>query len=126
MSFNPKYNWLRWMAVLPGAALAGCLAYLSVYHPQCFVFGETCLYSRYIVPCQASTALGIFFICCGTEISPCFKQYTCLVLVFLALLSAGIEMFIDMKEGDLLAFAKEAAAAVGVLIGYGISPFRER
>ncbi|MBN9385865.1 MAG: hypothetical protein J0H74_34235 [Chitinophagaceae bacterium] len=119
MSFNPNYNWLRWVGVLPGAVLGSGLIYLLIYYPQCFVFGEHSLYGTYIVPYQSSIASGIAFTYCGTAIAPSLKKPTSIALVVLALLLVGIGMVENLKEQEYADFAKEMAAAVGVLLGYG-------
>jgi hypothetical protein len=121
MSFNPKYNWLRWIAVLPAAFLASVISYLLVYYVQRFFSDANSGYVTYWVPCESAAFSGGAMVYYGAWVAPTYKKTTALILLILSSVVMGAGIFITVVQKEYLMMAKDICSLIGSGIGYGIA-----
>ncbi len=111
-------NILRWLAVLPCAAIGTTVIYLIVSYSQLFYADENSKYAIYVIPVTASLASGVAVIYSGVWSAPTYKKQTALILLVLSCLLMGYGIFRALSESKYLDFTKDIASVVGVVIGY--------
>ena len=111
-------NILRWLAVLPCAAIGTTIVYLIVNYSQLFYADENSKYAIYVIPVTASLASGVALIYSGAWSAPSHKKQTALILLVLSCLIMGYGIVRTLSESRYLDFAKDIASVVGVVIGY--------
>jgi hypothetical protein len=112
---------LRWIAVLPAAIIASCIAYLFVNYSQLFFVDEASKYAIYVVPVSSSFASGIALIHGGAWVAPSFKKQTALVLLIICCLVMVVGIYTTLRESRYLDFAKDIASIIGAFFGFTTS-----
>lgn len=111
-------NILRWLAVLPCAAIGTTVVYLIVNYSQLFYADENSKYAIYVIPVTASLASGIAIIYSGVWSAPSYKKQTALILLVLSCLLMGYGIVRTLSESRYLDFTRDIACVVGLVIGY--------
>jgi hypothetical protein len=93
-----KYNWLRWVGVLPLSIGAYALSLLVVGLMEWFNHTEDkwslWYWVQIIVPIIANAVGGYYYIIAGTSLAPKFKKQTGLILLIILVLFAGVAIFL--------------------------------
>lgn len=120
MLYNPKLNWLRWIAVLPAALLASVIAYLFVFYTQRFFMDANSGYAIYVLPCESAAFSGGALVYYGAWVAPTYKKTTALVLLILSAVIMGAGIFMTIIQREYLMMAKDISCLLGAIIGYAI------
>ena len=114
--------WLRWLAVLPGALIAGFLATFPLHWLLYFTLakGET-ISGVNIRPIEYAIypfVIAIVFILVGAEIAPMYKFRTAIILAILYIISVIGVFFLGPKYGVYPFFeARSIGPVIGLLLG---------
>lgn len=111
-------NILRWVAVLPCAAIGTIIVYLFAEYSLLFFADENSKYAIYVIPVISAFTSGVAIIYSGVWAAPAYKKQTALILLVLSCLLMGFGLINTFIESRYLDFAKDIAAIVGVVIGY--------
>ena len=109
---------LRWVAVLPCAAIGTSIVYLIVNYSQLFYADENSKYAIYVIPVTASVASGVAVIYSGVWVAPSYKKQSTLILLVITCLLMGYGIFVTLNESRNLDFARNIATVVGAIIGF--------
>ena len=112
---------LRWIAVLPSAALSSQIVYLFIDYAQSFYADETSKYVIYVLPIISSLGSGVSLISAAVWTAPNYKKQTNFVILILVCLVMGFGIFMKLIEREYLEFSKDIAAVIGTIIGYFVS-----
>lgn len=123
--------WLRWIAVLPGALIAGILSTFPLHWLLYFTFakGET-ISGVNIRPIEYAIypfVTAIVFILVGAEIAPMYKFRTAIALAILYIMSVIGVFFLGPKYGVYGIFeARSIGPVIGLLLGLYIVRRKEK
>src|SRR5438477_1400839 len=90
-------RWLRWLAVLPGAAIVGLLITFPLHWILFQTLGNVAELERIVSP----LAIGVCFIWVGSRIAPAHKFETAAILFGLWLFSLGAAVGIAAFGGNI-------------------------
>lgn len=115
---------LRWIAVLPTAALASWLAWLAISGWYQHFLASQNFFFRATVEFIAGVARGGAFVYVGAWVAPNHKRATAYALAAIALLLHGALFYYVMKAGNYWAMWSCVSAAFGVS-GYAYQIYRD-
>lgn len=128
MTFNPKYNWARWIAVLPASVGACILAYLvfKFFGLLTAHFGDQDdkpFLMNYSVPALASGFGGYSFVYAGAYVAPVYKKITATILLVISAALAGIGIFVVIALAHPTALITSIIESLAQLIGAFVAFF---
>ena len=113
-----KYNWLRWVAVLPGSIATYLLFYflvrMMVSPERNGMYGIMDI----IAPCSAGIGSAYCYIIAGAYIEPAHKKITAFILLILLILSAGASAYFQIQNKNYYRLIELVATIVGLFIAY--------
>jgi len=129
--------WLRWVAVLPGALIAGFLATFPLHWLLYLAFAHDGTILGFIeLPPGANISIeyalypfviAIVFVLVGFEIAPMYKFRTAITLAVLYTMFAIGAFFLGVKSGVEMSFgARSAGPIIGLLVGLYIAKRKEK
>ena len=116
---NTKYNWLKWIGILPISLFAGAVSFylISLINSINLFFWVGDKLSmfyllHYLIPLIANCFGAYFYIIAGTSLAPYYKKKTGLILFILLLIVTlfGFIMSIIRKEYS------EMILSIGIII----------
>lgn len=120
---NPKYNWLRWIAVLPAAILSYLIAYnllrlLNLFNNLFDGRSNEGWYSLYIIPVIAAGAAGYCFVAWGSFVAPSHRKHTGIILLILIALLTGGALLVEISKTRAMGIIELVGSIVGAVIAY--------
>lgn len=115
---------LRWVAVLPAAALSLCLAPVILYCLEWLSIklngsgNEDGWFLMYITPIMGNALGGYCYIKVATEIAPSFKKNTALILFIILVLLCGITIFNLTMRREYLKIIETIASLITATIAF--------
>jgi len=120
--------WLRWVAILPGALIAGFLSTFPLHWLLYIAFAHNGTFLGFIeLPPGANISIeyaiypfvvAIVFVLAGSEIAPMYKFRTAITLAVLYIMFAIGAFSLGVKSGYEFSFGvRSAGPIIGLLIG---------
>ncbi len=121
---NPKFNWLRWIAVLPLAIVCYFVGYALtniVGHISAYFGGDSDDYywvTHITLPMIASGMSGYCFIKAGTFMAPYYKKVTGIILLICFSPLLFLSIFLLSRQFKWQSLLEFIGTTIGLIIAY--------